>query len=114
VQAPRGDQLSVLTFLAGNLPHLLFLDRISAWSDPYERADAYGRVQHLEAERYTRGDRARVRAVVRPTTPGRSSAELQYDRMLLHTDRAAAGVGVRAGDRGGGGVGVFVEWSSED
>jgi len=28
VQAPRGDQLFVLTFMASNLPHLLFLDRV--------------------------------------------------------------------------------------
>jgi hypothetical protein len=108
VQAPRGDQLLVLTFMAQNLPHLVFLDKISAWADP----SAYGRIQHVEAERHI--DNARIRAVTRPSTPGRSSAELHYDRMLIDTDRAAVGVGVRAGDRGGGGVGVFVEWSSDD
>jgi len=112
VQAPRGDQLSIMTFMASNLPHLVFLSRISAWSDPAD--SAYGQIKHVEAERYTQGDTSRVRAVVRPTTPGRSSAELQYDRMLISNDRAAVGVGVRAGDRGGGGVGVFVEWSSKD
>jgi hypothetical protein len=112
VQAPRGDQLSIMTFLASNLPHLVFLDRIKAWSDPAD--SAYGQIKHVEAERYTQGDRARVRAVVRPTVPGRSAAELQYDRMLIHNDRAAVGVGVRAGDRVGGGVGVFFEWSSKD
>ena len=112
VQAPRGDQLFVLTFMASNLPHLLFLDKINAWSDPF--AASYGQIANMEAEKY-RG-KARVRAVVRParTSPGRSSAELQYDRVLINSDRAAAGVGVRAGDRLGGGVGAFVEWSSKD
>ena len=62
----------------------------------------------------TAGKKSRVKAVVRPTTPGRSSAELQVDRMIINNDRAAVGVGVRAGDRGGGGVGVFVEWSSHE
>jgi hypothetical protein len=112
VQAPRGDQLSIMTFMASNLPHLVFIDRMKAWSDPAD--SPYGQIKHVEAERYTQGDRARVRAVVRPTVPGRSAAELQYDRMLIHNDRAAVGVGLRAGDRLGGGVGVFLEWSSKD
>jgi autotransporter translocation and assembly factor TamB len=111
-QAPRGDQLFMLTFMASNLPHLLFLDRIHAWSDPSK----YGEVSNLEADKYGKAGKTRVRATVRPahTSPGRSSAELGYDRMLINNDRAAVGVGVRAGDRLGGGVGVFVEWSSED
>lgn len=112
VQAPRGDQLGVMTFLASNLPHLMFLDRISAWSDPAD--SAYGQIKHVEAERYTATNKTRIKAVVRPATPGRSTSEVQVDRMLMNTDRAAVGVGVRAGDRAGGGVGVFVEWSSKD
>ncbi|MBA2542995.1 MAG: translocation/assembly module TamB domain-containing protein, partial [Deltaproteobacteria bacterium] len=112
VQAPRGDQLFMLTFMASNLPHLLFLDRINAWADPY--ASSYGQIANLEAEKYSRDQKSRVKAVVRPNTPGRSNAELQYDRMLINNDRAAVGVGVRAGDRLGGGVGVFVEWSSKE
>jgi len=113
VQAPRGDQLFVLTFMASNLPHLLFLDRVTAYADPYAERGSYGRIQNVEAEHYAREEKYRVRAVVRPPTPGRSSAELQWDRLFIHSDRAAAGVGVRAGDRGGGGVGIFVEWSSD-
>ena len=112
VQAPRGDQLSVLTFMAQNLPHLLFLDRISAWADPYQGAGAYGRITNVEADRYSRDERRRVRAVVRPPTPGRSNAELQWDRVFINNDRTAFGVGVRAGDRLGGGLGLFLEWSS--
>jgi hypothetical protein len=112
VLAPRGDQLSVMTFLAGNLPKLTFLDRIAAWSDPAD--SKYGQIKHVEAERYNATDTTRVRAVVRPQQPGRSAAEIQVDRLLIHSDRAAAGIGVRAGDRLGGGVGFFVEWSSKD
>ena len=113
VQAPRGDQLFVLTFMASNLPHLLFLDRVTAYADPYASRGNYGRITNVEADHYARKERYRVRAVVRPPAPGRSSAELQMDRLLIHSDRAAAGVGVRAGDRGGGGIGAFVEWSSD-
>ncbi len=112
VEAPRGDQLFVLTFMASNLPQLLFLDRINAWADPYQ--GTYGQITNVEAEKYAADQKSRVRAVVRPTTPGRSTAELQYDRLLIESDRAALGVGVRAGDRLGGGVGLFFEWSSRD
>ena len=114
VVAPRGDQLSVLSFMAANLPHLLVLDRVDAHSDQYRGASAYGRIEHAELERYSADQKARVRGVVRPRTPGRSSAELQVDRMLINNDRTAVGVGVRAGDRAGGGVGLFVEWSSAE
>jgi hypothetical protein len=34
--------------------------------------------------------------------------------MFVNSDRAAAGVGVRGGSRGGGGVAMFVEWSSNE
>ncbi len=113
-QAPRGDQLFMLTFMASNLPHLLFLDRINAWSDP--SAAKYGEIANMEADKYGKDGKTRVRATVRPaqTSPGRSSAELGYDRMLINNDRAAVGVGVRAGDRLGGGVGLFFEWSSKE
>lgn len=110
IEAPRGDQLMMLTFMASNLRHLLFLDRITAWSGDPQRA--YGQVTNVEAERYTKDNKSRVRAVVRPTTPGRNTTEVQYDRLLINSDRTAVGVGVRAGDRLGGGVGVFLEWSS--
>ncbi len=110
IEAPRGDQFFMLTFMASNLRHLLFLDRITAWSGDPQRA--YGQVTNVEAERYSKNGKSRVRAVVRPSTPGRSNTEVQYDRLLINNDRTAVGVGVRAGDRLGGGVGVFLEWSS--
>jgi hypothetical protein len=85
---------------------------MSAWSDASEPRGAYGRIRNLEADRYTDGERDRVRAVARPTTPGRSSAELQLDHVFLHDARRALGIGVRAGDRLGGGLGLVLEWSS--
>lgn len=112
VRAPRGDQTNIMAFLSLALPHLLFLDRVAAWADAAEPRGAYGRIRNLEADRYTAGDRNRVRTVARPTTPGRSTAELQLDHMFLHDDRKALGIGLRAGDRLGGGVGLIFEWSS--
>ncbi|MEO8702200.1 MAG: translocation/assembly module TamB domain-containing protein [Kofleriaceae bacterium] len=114
VTAPRGDQLSILTYMASHLPHLLFLDRMLAWSDPYEPRGSYGQIKNVEAERYAANAKSRVRAVARPNQPGRSTAELQWDRLFLNTDQAAVGVGLRGGDRAGGGVGLFFEWSSAD
>ncbi|MEO7731264.1 MAG: translocation/assembly module TamB domain-containing protein [Kofleriaceae bacterium] len=111
-QVPRGDQINVLTYVSLVLPHLLVLDRMSAWSEASEPRGGYGRIRHLEADRYTAGQGDRVRAVARPTTPGRSSAELQLDHMFLHDARRALGIGVRAGDRLGGGLGLVFEWSS--
>jgi hypothetical protein len=110
---PRGDQLFVLTFMATNLPHLLFLDRIQAWADATEPTGGYGQIRDLEAEKYSKDEGARVRAVVRPPQLGRSNAELQLDRVFVHHDRGVFGIGLRAGDRLGGGAAVFVEWSSE-
>lgn len=112
VTAPRGDQLLMLTFMATNLPHLIFLDRITAYADPYHDDRSYGRIENVEADHYTK--HSRVRAVTRPPTPGRSSAELQWDRLFINDDQTAMGVGIRAGSRLGGGVGVFVEWSSKN
>ncbi|HEU5057060.1 MAG TPA: translocation/assembly module TamB domain-containing protein, partial [Kofleriaceae bacterium] len=114
VQAPRGDQLQVLSFMASNMPHLLFLDRFSAWADPTEGRAAYGRVEHFEGERTSASGRTRVRVVTRPPTPGRSSAEVHWDRLLMDRRRSAFGVGLRGGSRAGGGVGFFFEWSSDD
>jgi len=112
VEVPRGDQMMILGFVSLALPHLLFLDSIEAWADPSEPRGAYGRIRNLEAERYVRHRSERIRVVGRPTQPGRSTAELQLDHLWLDDARACFGAGVRAGDRLGGGVGVFFEWSS--
>ncbi len=114
VQYPQHWNLLMLGFMRVNLPHLLFLDRIGAWADPYDSRNAYGRVQHMEGEAYTNDGAARVRAVVRPRQTGRSQAELQYDWLLVHDERKALGVGFRGGSRLGGGPGITLDWSSDD
>jgi hypothetical protein len=129
VQIPQHNDLLVLTYMGINLPHLLFLDRMSAWADPYDDRTSYGRIQHLEAESYVGGGDFRVRAMTRPPAAGQSDAELHYDWLLTRpagADPASAGqssrpatgpifgLGLRAGSRLGGGPGVFFEWSSRD
>lgn len=114
VQVPRGDQSNVLAFVSLAAQHLLFLDRFSAWADWTESRGAYGRIRNAEADRYVWSDRYRVRTIGRPLTPGRSTTELQLDRMFIQSSRAALGIGLRAGDRLGGGVGLVLEWSSSD
>jgi hypothetical protein len=111
-EVPRGDQYLIFGYIAGALPQFLFLDRIFAWADPSEARGAYGRIRNLDAERFNADHSARVRVVGRPTTPGRSTAELQLDHVWLDRARVLFGAGLRAGDRLGGGLGLFVEWSS--
>ncbi|MEJ7599234.1 MAG: translocation/assembly module TamB domain-containing protein [Kofleriaceae bacterium] len=112
VQTPRGDQVNILAYVSLALPHLLVLDRASAWADATEARGTYGRIRNLELDRYWAGDAFRFRAVGRPTAPGRSTGELQLDHLFAHDARRAFGVGLRAGDRLGGGVGLFFDWSS--
>ena len=116
VQYPQQNNLLLMSYLAVNVPHLLFLDKVAAWSDIYDgRGTAtYGQVQHFEAEGYNAEGNLRVRGVTRPPEAGASQAELQLDWLWSHTPQTAFGVGIGAGDRLGGGPGVFFEWSSKD
>jgi hypothetical protein len=111
-EVPHGEQFLIFGFLANALPHFLFLDQIAAWADPSEPRGAYGRIRNLEAARYAEDRSGRVRVVGRPTVPGRSTAEVQLDHLWLDTGRALFGAGLRAGDRIGGGLALFFEWSS--
>jgi hypothetical protein len=113
VEFPQLEDVLILSFLSVNLPHLMFLDRGVAWSDPYDDTTGrYGKLEHYEAER-TRG-RVRVRGISRPETVGRSDAEVGLDLLLVDTPTFQAGTGVLAGSRLGGGPGLFLEWSSDD
>ena len=113
-EAPHGEQYLVFGFLASALPHFLFLDQFVAWSDPSEPRGAYGEIRNLDAARYAEDRSGRVKVVGRPTVPGRSTAELQVDHLWIDTGRALVGAGLRAGDRIGGGLALFFEWSSAD
>ncbi|MEO8845713.1 MAG: translocation/assembly module TamB domain-containing protein [Kofleriaceae bacterium] len=111
-EVPHGEAFLVFGYLANALPHFLVLDRIAAWADPSEPRGAYGQIRNLEADRYAADRSRRVRVVGRPTVPGRSTAEVQVDHLWLDTGRALVGAGLRAGDRLGGGLALFFEWSS--
>jgi hypothetical protein len=100
--------------MAVNLPHNLFLSRMNAWSDEYDDRFAYGKIRHLEAERYSRSGNTRIRATQRPPTMGQSNGELEADYLFLNQPRTKAGVGVVGGTRAGGGPAFFFEWASED
>lgn|GEM_PF-6707743 len=111
-EVQSGFTYYIFGFLANALPHLLFLDRAVGWADPNEPRGAYGRIRNLELEGYASDRTARARVVGRPTEPGRSTAELQLDHLWVDSNQLLVGAGVRAGDRVGGGVGLFFEWSS--
>ena len=113
-QIPREYDVVLISYMVANLPHNAFLDRVSAWADPYDDRFAYGRIQHLEAERYSESGKTRIRAASRPPTMGQSSAELEADYLFLNSPRTKAGMGLTAGSRLGGGPSLFFEWSSED
>jgi len=114
VTFPEYGGILVLSFLSVNLPHLLFLDRVAAWSDPDDDGRAFGHVEHFEGDRYFADGDGRVHAVKRPFTPTRSEAELEVDYLFVNGPQTLFGVGVSGGSRGGGGPGLVFEWSSAD
>lgn len=115
-QFPQHFNLLMLSYFSVNVPHLLFLDRVAAWSDVYDgrATNAYGENRHYRAEGYYADDKLRVSGTMRPPTAGASEGELGFDYMFSNTPQTAVGVGVTIGTRGGGGPGVFFEWSSKD
>ncbi|MCE7890212.1 MAG: translocation/assembly module TamB domain-containing protein [Myxococcales bacterium] len=114
VQVPREYDVVLLSYMAANLPHNLFLSRVNAWADPHDDRAAYGRVKHLEADRYSKSGKTRVRAAARPPTLGQSSAELELGQLWVNTPHTKAGAALVAGSRLGGGPALFLEWASED
>jgi len=113
-QGPQMPQIVMSTFMSVNLPHLLFLDRIDYWANPYDARDSYGRLVNLDGEKFGSDGKSRVRVKARPPTAGASDAEIGWDYLLDNSSRTLFGVGVTAGSRIGGGPGLFFEWSSAD
>ncbi len=114
VQLPREYDVVLLSYMAVNLPHNLFLTRINAWADPHDDRGAYGRVRHLEADRYSATGKTRIRAAARPTTMGQSSAELEIGHLFVNEPHTKVGAAIVAGSRIGGGPALFFEWASDD
>lgn len=114
VQVPREYDVVLLSYMAANLPHNLFLSRINAWADPYDDRAAYGRIRHLEADRYSESGKTRIRAAARPPTLGQSSAELEVGHLFVNGPHTKAGAALVAGSRLGGGPALFFEWASND
>jgi hypothetical protein len=113
-QLPTLRELQITGFVRSNLPYLAFLTRMNTYADPNVSRFAYGRFEHLNAERFLAGGSRRLRFLQRPPTMGQSSGEVELDHLFVNTERSVAGVGVVAGTRGGGGVAVFWEWSSAE
>jgi hypothetical protein len=113
-QGPREYDVVLISYMVANLPHNAFLDRVSTWADPYDDRFSYGKIRHLEAERYSESGKTRIRATSRPPAMGQSNAELEADYLMLNGKRTKAGAGLTAGSRLGGGPSLFFEWSSED
>ena len=114
VQVPREYDVVLLSYMAANLPHNLFLSRINAWADPDDGRAAYGRIQHLEADRYSESGKTRIRAAARPPTLGQSNAELEVGHLFVNGAHTKAGAALVAGSRLGGGPALFFEWASDD
>jgi hypothetical protein len=66
VQGPRLPEVVQSTYMSVHLPHLLFLDRMVYWADPYEDRTSYGRTDRLDAERYGADGKTRLHVTSRP------------------------------------------------
>ncbi len=113
-QLPQVRELRLTAYMAANLPHLAFLNRMNTTADPYAGRFAYGRFQTLEAERYSADGTRRLRTTSRVPVIGQSEGEVEYDYLFQNTSQVVSGVGVVGGTRAGGGPAVFWEWSSKE
>jgi hypothetical protein len=113
-QLPQYGEIRESSYVAANLPHLLFLDRAGVIADPRDGRAAYGRLQRVDAERYFNQGSTRLKLRTRPPTVGVSQGEVEFDYLFTNTPRSVSGAGLLGGTRGGGGPTVFWEWSSAD
>ena len=113
-QLPQTREIRQTAFMAANLPHLIFLDRVGVQSSPDDSRFSYGHLSRLNAERYADGGKRRLRLTTRPLAPGQSEGEAAYEWLFQNSKQVVSGVGVQAGTRLGGGPTVFWEWSSKE
>ncbi len=115
LQFPHDDEAGlVLSYLGGNLPHLLFLDRSNAWAQPDDLEGGYGKLVHFRAQKLTSDRSRRWRVVGRPPRAGRSTAELFHDWLFTRSHRSVAGFALSAGTAASLGAELFLEWSSDE
>ncbi|HQY61163.1 MAG TPA: hypothetical protein PK141_07210 [Polyangiaceae bacterium] len=112
-QLPQTREIRLTAYMAANLPHLAFLNRMSTQAEP-NQGKTYGRFQSLEAERYSLDGTRRLRATSRSPVIGQSDGEVELDYLFSNTPQVVSGVGLLGGTRAGGGPSVFWEWSSKD
>jgi hypothetical protein len=112
-QLPQVRELRLTAYMAANLPHLAFLNRMSTQAEP-NQGKTYGRFQSLEAERYSLDGKKRLKVTSRSPVIGQSDGEVELDYLFTNTPQVVSGVGVLGGTRAGGGPAVFWEWSSKE
>jgi hypothetical protein len=112
-QLPQTRELRLTAYMAANLPHLAFLNRMNTLADPSTGRFAYGRFQTLEAERYSEDGKRRLRVTSRAPVIGQSDGEAEYDLLFQNDPQVVSGVGIVGGTRAGGGPALFWEWSSK-
>jgi hypothetical protein len=112
-QLPQTRELRLTAYMAANLPHLAFLNRMNTLADPSTGRFAYGRFQTLEAERYSEDGKRRLRVTSRAPVIGQSDGEVEFDLVFQNDPQVVSGVGILGGTRAGGGPAVFWEWSSK-
>ncbi len=112
-QLPQTRELRLTAYMAANLPHLAFLNRMNTLADPSTGRFAYGRFQTLEAERYSEDGKRRLRVTSRAPVIGQSDGEAEFDLLFQNDPQVVSGVGIVGGTRAGGGPALFWEWSSK-
>ncbi len=112
-QLPQTREIRLTAYMAANLPHLAFLNRMSTQAEP-NQGKTYGRFQSLEAERYSLDGTRRLRVTSRSPVIGQSDGEVELDYLFSNTPQVVSGVGLLGGTRAGGGPAVFWEWSSKE
>ncbi|MCC6621462.1 MAG: translocation/assembly module TamB domain-containing protein [Deltaproteobacteria bacterium] len=112
VRFGNGDHALVVTFVQTNLRNLIFMDRFNGWSESLEDPSTYGRLAHYDMQRFVGGGRWRL--VARPPEPGQNRMELGYDWLLADSPRTVVGFGPHFGLDLELGLGLTVDWSSQE